>query len=657
MSTAEAPQAPSLSAQARSRAPLPWWAWLVAAVAILSTAAIGVLLAPAGTNVAVWWPAAGISVLFALLLPRHRLPHVLALVLVVTLLANLLGGRDALISSAFAIANALEVLIVLVILRPRGHEFVLSSLRAGLRFAVAVLAGALAVGVAAAAGVALIEGGDFLPTVLFVGASHAAAVAMIAPLAVLPTPVPPVAGRIEIATQTLLLGGVIVLVFQAGATLPLTFVLFPVLAWAALRFPMRFVLLETLVAAVLMLLLTLDDGGPFRREGLHLVAGAAVFELLLLTYAGFAVVLSAAQYELRALTTQLHASNRLLTGSVVDARIGLVIADRGRDTTTVRWANRAGSAMLAAELHGDRWHGPLRTAAMTALRTGEQTSLTTDDGRTVTIAANTVQGDANRITVQLLDVTALLVARKTQIEAEVERDAARTIRAELERQRDDFLATTSHELRTPITSIVGYAELLSQASGLSETERDWLTVIDRNAYRLSDLVEDLLSLSRGDAAPPVRPEPVPVAALFDEVVTNLRPTIEQREQTVVREATPLHVFASRADVGRMLSNLVVNACKFTPAGGTVRLSADAVDGAVRIHVTDSGRGMSQTELDHAFEPFYRAPGAERDSIAGTGLGLAIVADLARRNGGRVALRAGEAGGLVATLTLPHAVAP
>ena len=294
-----------------------------------------------------------------------------------------------------------------------------------------------------------------------------------------------------------------------------------------------------------------------------------MFELLLVTVAATAVVLSSAQYELRALARELDATNRLISGSVIDASIGLVVAERAHEATSVRWANRAGTAMLAEEMSGQVWSGPLRSAAAAALRSGEQVSVTTDAGRTITVAANAVEGDSQRMTVQLLDVTTLLRARRAQIEAEIEREAARSIRAELERQRDDFLVTTSHELRTPITSIVGYAELLADGDALGRVERGWVQVIARNAQRLSELVEDLLTFSRMSNASDaqIRPERVPCDELFEEVVGNLRPVSEPKRITIeVLPGAPV-VFAGRHDASRMLSNLLVNACKFTPEGG------------------------------------------------------------------------------------------
>lgn len=640
---------------------LPWWSWIVAAVVIFGAGVAGVLFAPAETGVAIWWPAAGLSVLFALLQPPSRIVGAILLVLATTTLANAAAGRPIVVALAFGVANAAEVAAVVGVLGSASRRFELSSVRAGIRFAAAVIVGALTLGLLAAITVALLEGGDFWATVVFAAASHAAAVCLFAPIGALPPRVQVSAGRVEMAVQVLMLGVVIGVVFHPASSLPLAFAPFPLMAWAALRFSIRFVIAETLLATIAMLVLTLDGGGPFQREGLDITVGAAMFEALLVSFGGFAILLSTAQYELRALTRQMTITNRLLSGSVVDAQIGLIVAERDADTTRVTWANHAGRRLLGSEIDGGHWSGPLRSAAMTALRTGEQVTVGTEGARTITVAANPIDGVDDRIAVQLLDVTAVLEARQVQLEATVERDAARAIRAELERQRDDFLVTTSHELRTPITSIVGYAELLRDGGSLSKAEQEWVRVIERNTQRLSELVEDLLMLGRGasEPAPHSLRGSVSCAELFDEVAVSLQPVIERRGLQVTLEPGAHELHVVRSDAIRMLSNLLVNACKFTPAGGRIRVSAHADAQVVCIVVTDSGPGMTAEELEHAFERFYRAPSSERDNIAGTGLGLAIVAELARRNDGAASLHtggesAGGSSGLTVELRLPAA---
>ncbi|MGM1030163.1 MAG: ATP-binding protein [Actinomycetota bacterium] len=656
MSTTAVDAAPYADVDEPPRGRAPGWAWVLAAVLLFAASFAGAILAPQGTWVAVWWPAAGISLAIALAVPFERIPAALVLVLVVTTAANAFAGLPILVSVAFGVANAIEVAVALGVLRAWRRPFRLSSLQAALRFALASATAAVVAGLLVGA-IVVVDGGAFLPTAPFAAASHAAAVLMIAPFAVLPRRVPVRASRIEMAVQAVLLTVAIGLVFNLDQALPLTFMLYPFLAWGAMRFPIRVVLVESLLASLAMLGLTLAGGGPFRAEGLDVTVGAALLETLLVTYAGFAVVLTAAQYELRAVSRRLAASTLLLGGSLVDARVGLAIAQRDEAATRIIWMNRAARRLLAPELGpGDAWAGRIQQAAAGALDGAEQTTVSTEEGRTITMAANAIEGDGSRFAVQLLDVTSILRAQQAQVEAEVERESARAIRAELERQRDDFLATTSHELRTPITSIVGYAELLAESDAVSDDKRVWLDVIDRNAHRLSELVEDLLTLSGGTTAPtrPQHPEPIDCGELFEEVVANLRVESDRKGLEVLVGPCDAPVLGARNDLGRAVTNLLMNAIKFTPDGGRIRLTARREGGVALLEVADTGPGMADEEIAQAFERFYRAPGAERENVAGTGLGLAIVAELARRNGGDVALRRNGEGGLTAQLRLPVA---
>ncbi|WP_306232720.1 ATP-binding protein [Agrococcus beijingensis] len=656
MTSTAAEAAPYAIADAGAQRPTPWWTWMLAAVILFLAAVAGVLLRPAGTTVAVWWPAAGLSVLFVMLQPRAKMPWAVVIVLVSSIAANLVGGRTLPLAVAFGVANLAEVVAVLAVLGVWRRPFRLSSLRAGLRFAVAVATGAAVVGVLAGAIVMLLEGGDFFPTAGFVAASHAAAVAMLAPFAVLPPRLPVLASRWEIALQATILAAVIVLVFNPGIELPLSFAPYPLVAWAAFRFPIRVVLVETILASVAMLAFSIAGGGPFNLPQIDLVTRAALFETMLVALAAFTVILTAAQYELRAVSRQLEASSHLLSGSVVDSRLGLAVSLPGDEHSRLVWATRAARRLRAGELDGDDWSGPVRLAAMQALRTGEAVSVSNGAGRRLTVAANAIEGEEHAVAVQLLDITSLLRAQQAKVEAEVERDAARKIRAELERQRDDFLATTSHELRTPITSVIGYAELLADSHALEGAPREWVRVIERNAVRLSELVEDLLTLSGGATAPrrPSNAQPIDSGQLLADAAATVRPMSDHKGIDIEVEADGSSLLGARGDLDRAITNVLTNAIKFTPAGGTVRARADAHDGWVRIRITDTGPGMTDDEIVHAFDRFYRAPAAERDNVPGTGLGLAIVAELVRRNGGTVALEAGAAGstGLTAELRLP-----
>ncbi len=343
----------------RSRAAFPWWGWLLAVVLIVAASVLGVRLAPPGSEVAIWWPAAGLSVLFVLLVRgRRERAAALGAIFVATALANAVAGRPVLVSCAFGLANTVEVLVVVLILaRLGGQGFRLRDLDSALKFTVAVLAGAIAIGVLAAAAVAVFQGGSFVATAAFVAASHAAAVFMIAPFGLLPPRVPVRASVVEMVAQGVALAAVIVVVFHPSTTLPLAFLPYPVLSWAAFRFPIRVVVTETLLASMAILALTIAGGGPFNDAALSFTRRAALAETFLVTFAGFAIVLTAAQYELRAATRQLLATSRLLSGSLVEASVGLLIGERSRaGELRVIWNNPTAGALLPPR-SGRRWEG------------------------------------------------------------------------------------------------------------------------------------------------------------------------------------------------------------------------------------------------------------------------------------------------------------
>lgn len=626
-------------------------------VLIFLASVLGVRVTPPGGEVAIWWPAAGLSVLLILLAPTGRLRGwALVAIVLSTGLANAVAGRPLPVAGAFGVANALEALVVvLVLVRLGGREFRLRNLAAAMQFTIAVLAGALTIGVLVGAAVVVLEGGGFLPTAVFVAASHMAAVFMIAPFGLLPPAIPVRATIAEMTIQAVILAGIIGLVFHPSVHLPLAFLPFPVLAWAAFRFPIRVVVVETLLASMAMLALTVIGGGPFDRVGFDLTQEAALAETFLVIFAGFAIVLSTAQYELRATTRQLVATSRLLSGSLVEASVGLIIAERSDDgALQVVWSNPTATALLPPG-SGRRWEGETADAARTAL-TGAGAVTLQSDTRTITVAANRIPDESDRFAVQLVDVTDTLRMQAATLEAEREKEAARSTRLDLERQRGDFVATTSHELRTPITSIVGFCELLSSSDALGDQERSWVEVIDRNAVRLSSLVEDLLTLGASGARPVESSTPdVDLNTQIDEVVTAASVLAAKKDivlSTVGRAGIAL---AEPGDVNRILTNLVANAIKFTPRGGSVTITSTVTDAAVSVVVADTGPGMSEETLAHAFDRFYRAPGMDRAAVPGTGLGLAIVAELVERNGGSVRLESPAPGGTRATVELPRSV--
>ena len=238
----------------------------------------------------------------------------------------------------------------------------------------------------------------------------------------------------------------------------------------------------------------------------------------------------------------------------------------------------------------------------------------------------------------------LLVAeRAARAEAEAAQEllAAQNERLrELDRLKDEFISLVSHELRTPLTSIRGYLELLRDDARLDEEQLRYIGVVDRNSERLLDLVNDLLFLAQVDAGKlNFELRPVALETLVADCVEAAQPTAAAKEIELTSSAQelPVQLQGDPARLAQVLDNLVSNALKFTPFGGRVEVSLQAVDGVAVIEVSDTGVGLAADEQDQLFERFFRSSRASENAIPGTGLGLAIAKTIVERHGGRIRL--------------------
>ncbi|HEX3389927.1 MAG TPA: PAS domain-containing sensor histidine kinase [Streptosporangiaceae bacterium] len=262
--------------------------------------------------------------------------------------------------------------------------------------------------------------------------------------------------------------------------------------------------------------------------------------------------------------------------------------------------------------------------------------------------------------------------RDRRLEAELaSRHAAEDARQELSEQNAElreldelktrFLATVSHELRSPLTSIVSYAELIRDEDRLSPAAARFLDVISRNAERITKLVGDLLLLSRIEAGMiPLELTQVFVAEVVTEAVQAAAPGAAQQGVTLDGSAPAgPPVLADRARLVQVIDNLIANAVKFTDEGGQVRVTASVLDREWRIDVRDSGIGIPPAEIGHLFDRFFRASNATTAGRPGSGLGLSIVKEVAELHGGRVEVSSTLGAGTTVHLFLPAhpAVAP
>ncbi len=229
---------------------------------------------------------------------------------------------------------------------------------------------------------------------------------------------------------------------------------------------------------------------------------------------------------------------------------------------------------------------------------------------------------------------------------------------ELDTAKTDFMSTVSHELRTPLTSIAGYLELLldADAGELAAPQQRMLEVIARNTRRLRELIEDMLILSKIESgAFRISRREVELTALVEGALAAVAPAAAKASVGLHAEAYgPLPLHADPDQLDRVLMNLLTNAIKFTPAEGTVTVTARREGDEMVIVVADTGMGIPASEQQALFARFFRASNAVHQAIPGTGLGLAIVRTIVDNHGGTIEVQSTEKVGTTVTVRLPAA---
>jgi signal transduction histidine kinase len=270
--------------------------------------------------------------------------------------------------------------------------------------------------------------------------------------------------------------------------------------------------------------------------------------------------------------------------------------------------------------------------------------------------------DASMAAAQTLaDVaTAYLLNAQARVDLEAvsatEREALEKLRI-FDRTRTEFLVTVIHELRTPMTSITGYTELLQDKTTgeLNETQRRLVDTIDRNSQRLTALADDLLTLARLEqGAAPQEHTDVDLGAVVLAARSAVQPLIDGRrlEMTFDLPSIPLVIDGDARHLERMVSNLLTNAVKFTEDGGWVHCTLGRVGRCGRLEVSDNGIGIPEAEQPYLFTRFYRSSAAQKNAIPGSGLGLSILQSIAHNHGGKVSVVSTHKRGTTFVVDLP-----
>jgi PAS domain S-box-containing protein len=267
---------------------------------------------------------------------------------------------------------------------------------------------------------------------------------------------------------------------------------------------------------------------------------------------------------------------------------------------------------------------------------GHDTSLLTRDGRQVPVSVTAAP---------ILDREGGVVGG-----VDIIRDVS--YEREVDELKSSLISTVSHELRTPLTMIQGFSELLLGRELGEEQSRRALEQINTSAERLSRLISDLLTVSRLDSGRlEIRAGPVDLATVVTETID---PFKRDRDIRIDLDGAMLPVLADRDKLVQILTNLVSNAVKYSGAETPVSVTATRKGAAVPIAVEDGGIGMTEDQVAHVFEKFYRVDRPQVHEIGGTGLGLYITKNLVELHGGEIRVESEAGQGTTFSFTLPIA---
>ena len=225
---------------------------------------------------------------------------------------------------------------------------------------------------------------------------------------------------------------------------------------------------------------------------------------------------------------------------------------------------------------------------------------------------------------------------------------------ELDRMKSEFLSTAAHELRTPLTSIVGFSEILLKRKLDEERSNRFLRIINEESVSLAGLINDLLDVSRIESGKgfKINKAPTDLGGIILENVDLFKSQTDKHTFEVNLPPDLSKIELDKDKINQVIENLLSNALKFSPKGGSLTVSVDKTDEKVKVAITDTGMGIPEKDLPHIFEKFYRAESSSIQAIGGTGLGLAIVKYIVESHGGEISVESKLGKGSTFSFTLP-----
>ena len=344
------------------------------------------------------------------------------------------------------------------------------------------------------------------------------------------------------------------------------------------------------------------------------------------------VAFNAMGADLATASARVESQRQRLATTIQSLGDGLVMCDNGGRVTSM---NPRASELVPVLRIGSPAHGPGSVLPSLAEALAGEVTVARDGDVTLAVTAARLAGPEGGTVWTLRDITE---------------------RARLEQAKSDFVATASHELRSPLTSIKGFIELLqtTDAENLTERQHEFIEIALQSTDRLVELVNDLLDIARIESGQyEVHPRSVDLSETIEEVATLMAPRLQAKRQRLnveIHDPRP-PALADPARMRQVVTNLVTNAHLYTDEEGTITLGLDADAQETRITISDTGRGMSPEDARRIFDRFHRGSADERKS-PGTGLGLAIVKSLVDLHGGTIDVASELGRGSTFTVRLP-----
>ncbi|HET8615243.1 MAG TPA: ATP-binding protein [Actinomycetales bacterium] len=655
----------------------PWRILLVLAL-VATAGGMSVASAPDGTHIGQMWPV-GLATGVLLLTPLRSIPISVAALFLVATGTFLLGGYPSDTALGYGFVTVLEAWLVQRLLprRPDGNAWLLRN-DEFLAYTLACVAGAVTGGT----GFALISASTAFGTAWQVGvaafATHLASQLILVPLFLRVPPLVLPQGRREQLVRWLLALGVTTAAFTPSQMPSLVFLVMPVLAWTAVRAPMRETHYQLLSVASIASIATALGSGPFDEfvnsgrlsTELARVPQQAFLLSCVLVSIPFAIAVRQQRESQRQAATEKSRSDRL-----VNSAHGLVIVGTD-DLGRINVFNPGAEQVLgyaATDVFGESpeiFHRDAEIARLAGLLgckpdfysvigayLEQNAGVPMDwefvrkDGerRILSFTLSSVsdeQGEVVGFIATADDVTERVRVRQALEESlhlavEAERSAVERL-SEVDRAKDSFVSAVSHELRTPITSLLGYLEMLQDGSygPVPPAHETPLDRIGLNSRRLLSLIDDVLALARVDQLElDVHRVPTDLAAIVRAVGTDLRHLGETRGLAVDVDVPehPVLIPGDTDQLNRMVTSLADNAAKFTPDGGRVTLRLAPAGASWALVVQDTGAGIPPHEQARVFERFFRSSAADHDAVAGTGIGLFMAKAIAEAHGATVEL--------------------